>query len=398
MCCYRPAVCCICAKPITTGKPRRLEPEDVPVDMLVEDQVSYKAHEKCRLPNKCAWCGKSSTVKGKPMDHKPELWRMVSVGKGGWSRAPCASEKVHKECVTRIGKVISRGKQKAPSPSAEREEPATKKARKEEPWQQVVVEFKDLTSPLSPREEMAAYVLVTRLKHNSGEHATHSGGASILVGSRGPGSGGRKTQYIHCPIRVGTSVSTGQRAQGTVESVVKSQVTKVWSAKKILEQLARGRFGKENGLYVKPLYSFHSDELDVLKAELKLSGAKIIIFVRIMRNRHHIVFGQTVREHKQGIKDRRLDVKYTSELVEQEDGAMKRYFFSRVECVGDVLASRVALLDEHNVFQDLAIGDKDQLKFDVPFGSLFVSILVCKNNQTQTHTNTNRRFFLSAVR
>jgi hypothetical protein len=107
-----------------------------------------------------------------------------------------------------------------------------------------------------------------------------------------------------------------------------------------------------------------------------------------MRNRHHIVFGQSVLNHNQAIKDRRLDMKYSIGKVIQQDGTDKQYYFSRVESIGDLIASRVSMLKSEDAWVDLDIGDPEVLGFTVPLGSIFVSVLVRYFNITKTRTPT----------
>ena len=114
----------------------------------------------------------------------------------------------------------------------------------------------------------------------------------------------------------------------------------------------------------------------------------MITFVRVMRNRHHIVFGQSVLNHNQAIKDRRLDMKYSIGKVIQQDGTDKQYYFSRVESIGDLIASRVSMLKSEDAWVDLDIGDPEVLGFTVPLGSIFVSVLVRYFNITKTRTPT----------
>ena len=71
-----------------------------------------------------------------------------------------------------------------------------------------------------------------------------------------------------------------------------------------------------------------------------------------------------------------MDIKYTTEKVLQENGLFRRYLFSRAESVGDLIASRVSMLKNEGAWEDKQYGDPSVLGFEVPFGSVFISVLV----------------------
>ena len=366
----RATLCVYCNKQ-PAGKTKRVETCDVPRDKVVEGTIHYRACDGCFLPKLCPYCGKSNNNNAAKYIDLPDGWELVPLEK--WKRSPpAASEKVHASC--------KRGITKARVPPSEAGAGAgAAKKQKQPPKDKVTtmtltVKLGDLTSPLSSEEGHLLYLLVNRKMNNSEQAGTQAGGSVIIVGSM---FGGPKMHWMHCPHRTGTSSKTLQRAARVVEkAAVTLQANEVLTCKMLLKRISGGHFGKRNGLKVAYKFAFHPDDLDVLKAELQMTGCQVVTFVRIMRNRHHIVFGQSVLEHNQRIKDMRMDIKYTSEKVLQEDGLYKCYHFSRAESVGDLIASRVSMLKNEGAWEDKQYGDPSVLGFEVPFGSVFISVLV----------------------
>lgn len=176
----------------------------MPVDQLEEEDGPFKACTSCFPLSKCAWCAKSTNNFMNGMVDKPADWEFIPLTH--WKRIPSKIEQVHASCNSAMLKLISKARLSRPPPlplEEEEEEARTKKARRTITG--VNVDCEDVTSPLTADDEMAVYVLMRRLKLHSEEHATHSGGASVLVGSR---KGGPKMQWIHCPKRMGTSRTT----------------------------------------------------------------------------------------------------------------------------------------------------------------------------------------------
>ena len=133
------------------------------------------------------------------------------------------------------------------------------------------------------------YLLIKRALSTTDEKCMYTGGGSILVGSM---NGGPKMQLVHCPRRTGTSKWTEGRAASVIAKALEKALNKNMSVMGVLRRVSKTRYGKKHGMEGKPNYLFHADDLCYLKSQLQISGKKILVMVRIMRNRHHIVFGQ----------------------------------------------------------------------------------------------------------
>ena len=131
---------------------------------------------------------------------------------------------------------------------------------------------------------------------------------------------------------------------------------------------------KKAGFRMRDKLLFRPDALDWYKSNCRMSDYIIRTFVKISKENHNIVFGQSITKMKADKVGRRLDMKFTKETVVQIDGTEHLLYVYRAENLLDVVAHRVSVLINSGIFKDQGVGSAE---FVVPHGSVLVSVVVC---------------------